>query len=431
MLLGWLLVASVDAATPEETWGIAWDRRGTGWEPAWLSGVLSLHAPASDAPSAIGFAGTGESFAVELHSASPDDLRFSVVAPGRPGGAFRGFVDGEVLRGWMRWDRLPWTPVQGWRVDALRTDQSARGLPTATPEEVGLDAAAVDAFVREALLAHASGLALACGGRLVVARSVDDRRASIQSITKVVAAMAVPFLVDEQKITLDTPLGEVLTEWAGHPGTPTLRHVLTHTTGLANDPDPRKVVNVSPDRTKLVLQAAQVSPAGTVFSYNNTAMGLLPVVVQRLAGVPIDQYLHTKVFDALGFSPDWGRDQAGTPSAYGGMWMNAAELVVVGQLYLDGGKRGTRQVLPLGWAEKQLTGGAPAVVERPSMGLSWMQLAPGVWGHTGSGGQALVLFPAEGCVASRTHEVGEDEALGHETWDLIAAARAVVAGRKR
>jgi CubicO group peptidase (beta-lactamase class C family) len=52
-------------------------------------------------------------------------------------------------------------------------------------------------------------------------------------------------------------------------------------------------------------------------------------------------------------------DRLGAPRCAGGMCMTAMDLARVGQLLIEGGRRGARQIVPVAWIDGITTAGDP------------------------------------------------------------------------
>jgi len=334
-----------------------------------------------------------------------DDGTFVVSTTWSGGTSLRlaGYVDGASLGGVAVYDTWPMQPLAGWAVDGRALVDPPPAWPIATPAEVGVDPAALEAFVETALRGHSDAVAIAVDGKLLVYRAPQPAPTNVHSITKPIASLAVPFLLQEGHVaSLDQPLGEVLDGWADDPrGAVTLRHVLTHTTGLEREPDADEVINRHPDRRALVLASPLVDEPGTAFAYSNRAMGLIPAVVQATTGSSLAAYLEPRLMEPLGIDAGWSHDPAGSTAAFGGLRLTVLDLVRIGQLLLDDGQVDGVQVLPEGWA--QLATQPSGIDVARGMGLAWFLEEDGTWGHSGGGGQWLRVDPATGLVFARLH----------------------------
>jgi CubicO group peptidase (beta-lactamase class C family) len=149
----------------------------------------------------------------------------------------------------------------------------------------------------------------------------------IYSMTKTVTAVAVLALMEEGKLSLEDPIGKYLPELAdqrlftgGSADDPhtrpvaapvTVRQLLTHTPGYAvygKDTDP---VNVlfnrahladSPDLAEYVRRLGRLPLAhepGREFHYDGVPIQVLGRLVEVLSGMPLDRYLHQRIFAPL------------------------------------------------------------------------------------------------------------------------------------
>jgi CubicO group peptidase (beta-lactamase class C family) len=126
----------------------------------------------------------------------------------------------------------------------------------------------------------------------------------IGSITKTFTAVAVMQLAEQGALELDDPLGRHIPE-AAH-GTPTLRRMLAHVSGLQREPAGEIwETGASPTAEELVArlgEAELVLPPQTRHHYSNLAFGLLGEVVARVAGTPYRDYVDARILGPLGLA---------------------------------------------------------------------------------------------------------------------------------
>ena len=185
----------------------------------------------------------------------------------------------------------------------------------------------VDDLVRSEMDArHIMGAALAVvkDGKLVKQRAYGlanvelgvkttmDTVFEIGSVTKQFTATLVMMLAEEGKLSLDSPLSTLLRGtpdiWAGI----TLRHILSHTSGLVSFTDlPGFEVWQNLDSAKFVAKLA-VHPLafkpGEKFEYCNTGYVLAGYAIERLTGKPYRQVLRERIFQPLGMTAAGDRD---------------------------------------------------------------------------------------------------------------------------
>jgi CubicO group peptidase (beta-lactamase class C family) len=139
-----------------------------------------------------------------------------------------------------------------------------------------------------------------------VARDEDatpEHAYRIGSITKTFTAALVLQLRDEGAVDLDAPLRAYVDE---APAGPTVRHALTHLSGLQREP-PGEIWEtlLPPSRAELLErlpEAELVLGSGERWHYSNLAFALLGELVTRLRDAPYRSVLQERVLDPLGLT---------------------------------------------------------------------------------------------------------------------------------
>jgi CubicO group peptidase (beta-lactamase class C family) len=139
--------------------------------------------------------------------------------------------------------------------------------------------------------------------------ATPDTQYAVASITKTFTAVSVLQLRDAGKLDLDDPLSEHLPE-AAH-GTPTLRRMLAHASGLQREPPGEIWETLTfPDEEDLLRgleEAEQVLPPMAAWHYSNLAYALLGVVVSRISGTPFRDYVQERLLGPVGLErTTWG-----------------------------------------------------------------------------------------------------------------------------
>lgn len=222
-------------------------------------------------------------------------------------------------------------------------------LPSAAPDSQGFDAARLarlearmQRFVDEGQ--HAGVLTLvARRGRIVASHAVGmadrgrqrpmtrDTIVRIYSMSKIVTSVAVMMLVEEGRLRLDDPVSHYLPALsspmvftggtaAAPERTPatrpiTIRHLLTHTSGLLYGFGQDPVDTIYNDAALMqarsiddfIARAARVPlglQPGTRFAYG-ISTDVLGAVVQQVSGQPFEVFVRTRIFEPLRM-PDTG-----------------------------------------------------------------------------------------------------------------------------
>lgn len=121
------------------------------------------------------------------------------------------------------------------------------------------------------------------------------------SLTKVIAtAPAICLLIERGKIELEAPVHTYIPEFQKNGKVAvTIRHLLTHTSGLRPGLSPNPPWKGYDTGIQLACDEALSAPAGTVFRYSDINFIVLSEVVRVVTGVPLDQFAAEQVFRPL------------------------------------------------------------------------------------------------------------------------------------
>ena len=145
--------------------------------------------------------------------------------------------------------------------------------------------------------------------RVPVQEPVDlETRYDLASLTKVVATTtAVMLLAESGRLDLEAPVSD----WIPLKGLDrfTLRHCLTHTTGLPAYRDLKNEVKSPVSMLEQITALQPEAPAGTRREYSDFGFILLGLVVEQAAGDRLDYFCAEHIFEPLGmgntgFRPD-------------------------------------------------------------------------------------------------------------------------------
>ncbi|WP_448541453.1 serine hydrolase domain-containing protein, partial [Roseiflexus sp.] len=130
----------------------------------------------------------------------------------------------------------------------------------------------------------------------------------IVSIGKPMTALAVMLLVESGCIALDDPVGDILPGFRGAGRDAiTVRQLLTHTSGLPQDPDLSQLPpDVSTfDELRTYIHALPVVPPGSKVEYSNVGYGLLGLVIEEVSRKPFATFMREHVFAPSGLDDTW------------------------------------------------------------------------------------------------------------------------------
>jgi CubicO group peptidase (beta-lactamase class C family) len=231
----------------------------------------------------------------------------------------------------------------------------------------------------------------------------EDSIFQIGSISKVWTATVVMRLVEEGKLTLETPVVEILPEMRlvndELTNGITIRHLLTHTSGLDGDvfTDTGRGDDNLELYVKSLADAAQNHPLGATWSYCNSGFSVLGRVIEVLTGKTWDTAMRDMLFTPLGLThtvtlpeeailyaaavghvdtgdaqivtPAWGLQRSAGPA--GLITARVADLLTFARLHMAGGvaKDGTRLLSEETVAEMQAF--QADLPDKDSLGDSW------------------------------------------------------------
>lgn len=195
------------------------------------------------------------------------------------------------------------------------------GAQPATAPAQAAATQAVDAFVEKALasrtLAGAS-VAVIKNGQVVLAKgygfsdiekqtkATEQTIYQLGSITKPFTSMATLMLVEEGKLSLDAKLNDTLpgmpAAWSGV----TVRHLLSHTSGIKSYTEVFGAQRVSAGKVftpdEILALVKDVPPAfapGERYAYCNTGYYLLGLIIEKVSGKPYGQFITERIFKPL------------------------------------------------------------------------------------------------------------------------------------
>ena len=333
------------------------------------------------------------------------------------------------------------------------------------------------------------------GDRIVYQKAIGDRALQptrepmtldtifdLASLTKVVATTtSVMLLIEQGKLRLVDRVSTFIPGFERYGKADiTIRHLLTHISGLRPDVDLGDSWHGTQEAIRLAVEEVPTAPPGTRFVYSDINFFLLGEIVHRVSGEPLDQFVQKRVFKRLAmndtmFKPPatlaariaptenctpygWPCEGPGMtmlrgvvhdPTArrmdgvagHAGLFGTAADLAIFCRMLLNGGSfRGVRVLAPLTVAK--MTTPVPAAEDRNLRALGWDvdssyssnrgELLPlGSFGHTGFTGTSLWIDPATSMfvvfLSNRVHPEGKGDVTPLRARVATIAASALTA----
>jgi len=159
---------------------------------------------------------------------------------------------------------------------------------------------------------HGYGVANLDLGVAITPSSVFDAA----SIAKQFTAMSILLLAQRRQLSLDDDVGKYIPNWREHEHRITIRHLLTHTSGLRDGfvlqgLAPETHENINQHIVNIVARARGLNfIPGAEFEYNNSAYTLLAAVVERASGQSLPVFADANIFKPLGMTHTHFHDDA-------------------------------------------------------------------------------------------------------------------------
>ncbi len=128
----------------------------------------------------------------------------------------------------------------------------------------------------------------------------------IASMTKPITGTAIMMLQDEGKLSVDDRIGKYIPELtnlktpAGQPANLTLKHLLTHSSGMPEaTPQELKAARKLADLTAAYLNKPMQFEPGSRWQYCQSGINTLGRIVEVVSGMPFEQFLDKRLFKPL------------------------------------------------------------------------------------------------------------------------------------
>ena len=309
-------------------------------------------------------------------------------------------------------------------------------FPRSAPEAQGIPSEAIAAFVdaieRDGLELH--GLMVLRHGHVVAEGWWRPYRAELChmlfSLSKSFTSTAIGFAVTEGMLKLDDRLIDFFPERAGMEGywqRLTLRHLITMSTGHKNDT--MEAILAGGDWADGFFNIPLIHEPGSHFLYNTGATYMLSVVLQKVTGQRVLDYLTPRLLQPLGIEGAlWEQSPQGYDAGGFGLAIQTSDIARFGQFLLQRGMWQGKQLIPSAWIDEAT---ASHIDNGPNENPDWEQgygyqfwrcQWPGGYRGDGAFGQYCLVFPQEDAVVAINSGLGDMQAVLTHLWKLVLPA---------
>ncbi|HEY3505700.1 MAG TPA: serine hydrolase [Actinocatenispora sp.] len=259
----------------------------------------------------------------------------------------------------------------------------------------------------------------------------------LASMSKLFTATAVAQLIERGLVELAAPVVRYLPDFAANGKSDiTVRHLLTHTSGLIPDPVPSLWAGYRTyaERVAAILATTPSGPPDTAYVYSDLNFLTLGLLVEAVGGQRLDAYVAAHITGPLGltdtmYTPPaslkpriaaqeyepwagrglvrgevhdenaWALDGV---AGHAGVFSTARDIAVFAQTYLNGGRYGRSRILAEDTVRLMLSDYTSTLFPDDPHGLGWelglnwymgALASPVTFGHTGYTGTSIVVDP--------------------------------------
>jgi CubicO group peptidase (beta-lactamase class C family) len=254
------------------------------------------------------------------------------------------------------------------------------------------------------------------------------------SIAKSFVSALVGIAIDEGYIdSVNDPITKYIPELEGRDdgfSRITIQHLLTMSSGIkfvrgftpwSDD----TITYYSTDLRKVALNSKIIEEPGATFLYNDYNPILLGIILERVTGQPVSEYLEQKLWVPLGMEApgSWSldSDQNQFEKISSGINGRAIDFAKFGRLYLNNGDWDGQQIIPSAWVEESTrpdTTSDPAEYYQYLWWITAWETKPGEVSYryvaVGDHGQYIHIFPDQELIFVR---FGKSE--GRVEWGLV------------
>ena len=218
----------------------------------------------------------------------------------------------------------------------------------------------IDNIINESIKSFSSNVIIYKNNKKIldIENTKDNKLIETYSITKSFCAMAIMFLIQDKKIkSINDKISDYIISWRyGQKKDITIKHILTHTSGLDKHwdfntfmfPDGKFELlgkKKKPNVKDISLVIDKNRENDKEWYYNDTATQIIPTLIHIITGIQLDKYLEQKLFKPLNIKYKWNKDDHGNPYGPNGLSISADDLCKVGLFILNNGKFNNKQIL--------------------------------------------------------------------------------------
>jgi len=225
------------------------------------------------------------------------------------------------------------------------------------PKGTGLNLEALSEYSLLCEHTHADAYIVVYKGRIVAegyAKGYVVPMATMSSVKSITALLVGMLIADGKIASVDDPVSKYLPQWNDcNRAKVTIRHLLTMTSGLkrrSGKQGPDASVGYVADKDAHVIALPVTYEPGKQWDYSNEGAQLLSPILDKAAGMPIQDYAKTRLFEPLRMNQTSLRvDPQNHAWTYADAKTTLRDFARIGMLMMNDGKWAGKQIVPASW----------------------------------------------------------------------------------
>lgn len=251
------------------------------------------------------------------------------------------------------------------------------------------------------------------------------------SLSKSFTSTAIGMCVHEGRLSVDDKVSAYFRDLMPEETTPwlesmTIKHLLTMSSGHKDCIAWRCVAQGTANWGKAFFENPLATEPGSTFVYNSMATYMLSVLVTRLTGQKVVDYLRPRLFEPLGIEqPEWDECPMGYNTGGWGLHLRTEDIAKFGQLYLQRGIWEGRRLISESWIDMATSA---QIDNSPGRVLDWAQgygfqfwrcMPDGAYRGDGAFGQYCLVVPSHDIVVAITETAKDMQKPLTTVWDKL------------
>lgn len=331
-------------------------------------------------------------------------------------------------------------------ISLISYNDATKALPRSTPEAEGIKPEAIASYLKAVKESGQDlhSLMILRHGKVVAENWFGDNASNknhvMHSVSKTFTATAIGFAVTENRLKVTDKVISFFPNDLPATVSPYLaelqiRDLLTMSVG--HDTDPTGAIRTQDGSWERLFLALPIEhKPGTKFVYNSLATYMLSVIIQKVTGEKVIDYLYPRLFRPLGIvGAEWDVSPTGINTGGWGLYIKTEDMAKMGQFMLQKGKWKGKQLLPATWFDEATTAHiTQPPVWFPANGKAkdsdWVQgygyqlwrCRHNAYRADGANGQFIIVLPEKDAVIVTTANITDMQAEINLIWKYLLPA---------